>query len=267
MLPRRSMIAFTLPCANRFKRFVGELTATFAGIHTAVVSTAGELDLISCTDPWAALADKHGIRVSGLASEQLLISSSRLGLVSLYSGFDFFMQGLRSDWQHLTKQTWQRRQEDTPFDEIFRHCSPDAKGALKARMGPDREVGLEYYRKARHAIVHPGKRASRSVAECFLDHKEQLATLRSRYGMRTAPNDMSSISFHDVKLLARVSLDIVPAITEYFDPGDQALLSVAPVERWKHLKRDRFERRIAGWLRTEYGLDPERATLISQSAH
>ena len=89
--------------------------------------------------------------------------------------------------------------------------------------------------------------------------------------MQSAPNSPSEISFHDVKLLCRLLLDMTSTIGEAYDPGNEALAKIVPTKNFKKYgaNKDRVNNAIVGYLKTEYGLTNDRATEISEliSAH
>jgi hypothetical protein len=80
--------------------------------------------------------------------------------------------------------------------------------------------------------------------------------------MVSAPNNFDQINFHDVKLFARVLLDILPKFDEALDPGDQKLKELLPLHCWSTLKGNRKENAIVGYLTNHFGISKERAINI-----
>lgn len=263
MPPHFAKASFSLSSYRHLRRFIGELTATAAGNEIAVRSTSDFLAEASSGD-WEFLGKCLNIKVGGLESPRLMISCSRLHVVSLYSGWDGFIRSLRSEYQKLFGMDWRHSEGDTPFDEIYRH-SPVFVEDLKQRINPNRQITIEYYRKVRNAIVHPAASTASEAEAHFRTHTDAFAEVRKQYGMHSPPREHNSMTFFDVKMLARLLLDVGRAVSESFDPGDARLLEIIPLPRWGRLRghdEEGYRNRILGYLRTEFGLATERACKI-----
>lgn len=79
-----------------FKTFVGELTAVAAGIFVGLQEAIPVIQQSEDSDPWKVAAERHDIIVNGLSSKRVVDSSVRLNLVSIYSGFDLFINNIRT---------------------------------------------------------------------------------------------------------------------------------------------------------------------------
>lgn len=96
-----------------------------------------------------------------------------------------------------------------------------------------------------------------------MSNSELLGQVRSEYGMQSAPNKLDGVTYHDIKLLARIALDLTKAIDADLDPGDdrfRELLKARPVDKTKSSERNHHA--LMGWLRTAHGLSAERADRI-----
>ena len=82
--------------------------------------------------------------------------------------------------------------------------------------------------------------------------------------MLSPPNKYNCLTIHDVKLFARLVLDVGAVISRFFDPGDDQLIETVPLNLWAHIKHDkqRYRNKILGYLRTEFGLEANRAEKI-----
>jgi hypothetical protein len=256
------MQTYSSAACRSFKTFIGELTAVAAGVYVGIQEVVPLVETFDSKDPWKVAARKHGVIVDALKSEQVVKSSVRLNLVSLYSGFDLFMADIRSGFHYLQGREWIQHDGDTPFDALARNTSSTPNLHLE-RLGSHRIATMEHYRLVRNAIAHPRPEALTASQKFFATNAEFLATVRTGYGMQSAPNEINLLTFHDIKLLARVALDLTKAIDTDFDPGDQRLgqlLATKAVNRTKSPERNRNA--LIGWLRTEHGVSVERAERI-----
>ena len=252
------MSKFTTHCFRDFKKFIGELTATSAGIHVAIkyMDDVG-LDLEN-SDPWAEVAKRYQIKVDGLQSKRVLSSAARLNIVNVYSGFDLYLSSFRKVFFELREKEWTSDRKDTPFDEFHRNISLKDIKKLDGIVQCQIDL-IDYYRLARNAIVHPSKDNEKSVYKHFQDHSSSLFGVRSHYGMTGAPNSYENLDFHDVKIFARTLLDLLPEFDETLDPGDEKLKSLIPYENWPNYNESRKYNAALGFLKNEYGIDHGRA--------
>ena len=255
------MSKFSTQCFRGFKKFIGELTATSAGIHVAVRYTSdggGDLD---AEDPWAEIAKRYEVKVDGLQSKRILSSAARLNIVSVYSGFDLYLSTFRKVFFELQGKEWSSERKDTPFEEFQRNIPlKDIKN--RNAIVPCQLDLIDYYRLARNAIVHPSKENEQSVRKYFETHSKSLVSVKSHYGMTGAPNCYEELDFHDVKLFARTLLDLLPEFDANLDPGDKKLKSLIPYENWSKYNESRKINSALGFLKNEYGIDHNRALKI-----
>jgi hypothetical protein len=256
------MQTYSSAASRSFKTFVGELTAVAAGVYVGIQEVLPLVEEYDSKDPWKVAARRHGVIVDALTSVQVVQSSVRLNLVSLYSGFDLFMADVRSGFHCLHGREWIQHDGDTPFDALARNTSSTPNLHLE-RLGSHRIAAMDHYRLVRNAIAHPRLEAITASQKFFSTNAKLLTTIRTEYGMQSAPNEINLLTFHDIKLLARVALDVTKAIDADFDPGDQRLgqlLATKSIDRTK--SRERNRNALIGWLRTEHGVSAERAERI-----
>lgn len=254
--------AYSSAACRSFKTFIGELTAVAAGVYVGIQEVLPLVQELDPKDPWKVAAKKHGVIVDGLKSEQVVLSSVRLNLVSLYSGFDLFMADVRTGFHSLQGREWVQHDGDTPFAALARNTSSTSSAHLE-RLGAHRIAAMDHYRLVRNAIAHPRPEALAASKQFFATKADLLDKVRRDYGMQTAPNEIDRLTFHDIKLLARVALDLTAAIDADLDPGDERLgqlLAAKAVDKTKSPERRRNA--LMGWLRTEHGISAERAERI-----
>jgi hypothetical protein len=259
------MEAYSSAASRSFKTFIGELTAVAAGVYVGIQEVVPRIEELATEDPWKVAAQKHGVIVNSLKSEQVVQSSVRLNVVSLYSGFDLFMADIRSDFHRLHGREWVQHDGDTPFEALARN-TVSSMGVHLERLGVNRIAAMNHYRLVRNAIAHPRPEALAASKKFFDDNGKLLDNVRDEYGMRSAPSELAALTFHDIKLLARVALDVTKAVDVDFDPGDERLrrlVASRPRDRAKSPERQRNA--LTGWLRTEHGLSVERARRILEA--
>lgn len=243
------MTGFSTHCFRDFKRFIGELTAASAGIHSAILNMGENIKDAESKDAWAEVAKQYEIKVDGLKFENVLESSSRLNIVSVYSGFDLFLSSVRKELFQLTKVEWKAKDSDTPFTEFRNNLTFEETGLTSYQI-----AAIDYYRLARNAIVHPSQGNIDSASKFYRDNESDISCLRNHYKMRSAPNSFEELNFHDVKLISRTLLDLLPKIDSSLDPGDERLCQLIPFEQWKRYSRERQRNSAIGFLKNK-GLD------------
>lgn len=255
------MSKFSTHCFRDFKRFIGELTATSAGIHVAIKYTDDVGLDMDKDDPWAEVAKRYEIKVNGLQSQRVLSSAARLNIVSVYSGFDLYLSSFRKAFYDLQGKEWSSDRRDTPFDEFQKNISLNDIKNLSDIIQYQLDL-IDYYRLARNAIVHPSKENKKSVCKHFKDHSNSLFSVKSHYSMTGAPNSYEELDFHDVKLFARTLLDILPEFDATLDPGDEKLKLLIPYKNWLSYNDSRRNNAALGFLKNEYGIDHSRALKV-----
>lgn len=254
------MTKFSTHCFRDFKKFIGELTANAAGIYVAA-QFAGENLSKDENDPWSVLAKTYGVKVDGIKTAQILRSSSRLNMVSIYSGFDLYLSSFRKEYNSLSKKSWAKEDKEGPFDEIRNNFTATKVWSIHSVAKEMLEV-LDYYRLFRNSVAHPSEKDEKSAIEAYKSSEKSRVAVSHYYKMKTAPNAPEDINFHDVKLFSRILLDLLPKLDELLDPGDESLLSLVPTENWSLLSKKRQKNARIGYLVNKYGLERERAEKI-----
>lgn len=254
---------FTLAAYRGVKTAVGEATAVAAASMAAILHTCDLADSLPTRDPWAEIAAPYQIKIDGVKSETVKSGVARGNLVGLYSCFDGFLRSVRKEWYRLSGNEWKKNDDDKPFAEFHRNC-PGGHARFDAIVGAELQTGMEHYRQIRNAIVHPDEPTRESSKKFFLENSGQLRELGESLGFREAPHALQSVDFHDIKLLTQLVLRSSRLISCAFDPGDLAIWeSISPKLRngGQGSPQRRFWR-LAGILRTKYGLSAERAKRI-----
>lgn len=253
---------FSTAAFRSFKKFVGELTAVAAGMYVGIQEVIPLIDGLDVSDPWESVAKKHNVKLCGLKSERVLSSTIRLNLVSLYSGIDLFLLDIRNQFHHLHGKPWIQYDGDTQFMALSRN-TPSGKIAHESRLGLNRIIAMDYYRLIRNSIAHPSDAAKTAVEKFYSENQQSLIRVSESYGMKSVPSRISSLSFHDIKFLARLALDLASAVDMDFDPGDEKLYGLVP-EKFQGLAKsmERLHNARKGWLSVTYGIQSDRADRI-----
>ena len=254
------MTEFSTKCIRDFKQFIGELTATSAGIHVALQFATSNLPENEI-DPWEKIAEQFNVHLSGIDSERIFKSAARLNIVNVYSGFDLYLFSYRKEFTRLMKSEWKCKEGDSPFDE-FKNNISIVKIKNKHIVLSEQIQLVQYYRLVRNAIVHPAEKTKQSCRKYYQDNNHNLNRIQTHYKMLSAPNSLDEINFHDVKLFARVLLDILPSFDEALDPGDELLKELLPVQSQTNLKASRSSNAAIGFLTNEFGISLDRAKRI-----
>jgi hypothetical protein len=253
---------FSTAAFRSFKKFIGELTAVAAGTYVGLQEVSASINGLGLADPWEAVAKKHGVKLCGLKTEYVLRSTIRLNLVSLYSGIDLFFSDTRSQFHVLHGKVWVQHDGDTPFMALARNTA-SSKKLHESRLGLERIISLDYYRLVRNFIAHPSDAAESAAKQFYLENRELLISTAIAYGMKSVPRPLDDLSFHDIKYLARLSLDLAAAVDKDLDPGDDRLAVLVPTAILRLPKsQERLHNARKGWLSVTFGIRSDRAERI-----
>ena len=258
------MKEFQTAAFRHFKVFVGELTAYAAGSYVSVSEVAKTLENLHGEDGWRSISEAHSIHIQGLKSEALKKSVTRMGIICAYSGFDAFLFALKKQNKLLNGISWDKHKGDTIRDTCLRNLASPNTGNTINRIKAE-IICMEYYRKARNHFVHPEQSIDDKAFEYYKNNREELDEVRSKYKMQTSPNSINDLSYHDVKLIARVALTVSKTLDNLLDPGDQRLSELVPKKVYKGSKSEsRNTNGIIGFLRTEYSIGVDRSKDIAK---
>lgn len=250
---------------RRLKLFIGEATAHAAGSYIAISEVERMHNVDDDFDPWAVTGEKHSVKVNGLRSGSLLISTIRLSIVGIYSGFDSYVDSLKQELSELNNKNWVQHNGESKIDGVRRNLMINEETGL-ACVEPELAC-LDYYRLIRNAVAHWSDKGFADASDHYDSRKAYLDRFRSAYGFSEAPNRPSELTYHDIKALARCVLGVGKAIDSQLDPGDERLAELIPKKhRNAPLKEDRLNNAAKGWLRNTYGVSEKRAIDIIRIA-
>jgi len=238
---------FSTAAFRLFKKFVGEAVA--ASTYVGLQEVSASIDGLGLADSWKTVAKKHGVKLCGLKTECVLRSTIRLNLVSLYSGIDLFFSDTRSQFHALHGKVWVQHDGDAPFMALARNTASNKK-LHESRLGLERITSLDYYRLVRNSIALPSNEAESAAKQFYLENRELLISTAIAYGMKSVPRPLDDLSFHDIKYLARLYLDLAAAVDKALDPRDDRLAVLVPttILRLPKSKERLHNARKAGFL-------------------
>ena len=236
------------PSYREFKKFVGELTGEASACHVAL------LYLSKLAEPfeWTVKAREQGIKLDGIENDVILKSQVKLSIVSLYSGFDIFIQKITTESKEFGL-AWIKKEKVSPLVKVSANFTAVPKNKTELRQLHD---CIDYYRLLRNYIVHPSDGNKDDVCEFYEAKKQSIDSVREKYNSSGAPSHPDLVSFYDVKFLCRILLDASEEIAQLLKPTEEQLYKVIPFEQWSKFKGNEksTKRAATNYLITEYGL-------------
>ncbi len=190
------------PSVRNFKTFIGELTAEAAACYVSIVeSTRREAEE---DNYWTSKAHGLGIKLEGVKSDMVASSQIRLSIVSIYSGFDLFTEEITSECKEFGF-TWQTIEKVSPLVVLEKNFTTAPSNKTRLRQIFD---VVDYYRILRNSIAHPSHANKLNALQFYKSKSESINIVRTEYKMISAPNSPDGISFHDIKFLCRLMIDL-----------------------------------------------------------
>lgn len=247
------------PSVRNFKSFVGELTAEAASTYLSVLEIIAN-ESSDENSYWEDIAKKHGVVLSGVKGENILRSQVRLSIVSIYSGFEIFVEEIINESKEYGF-SWTQPDKVSPLAVLQKNFVRDPTNKTHLRQLFD---CIDYYRYLRISIAHPSNLNKEKAESFYKAQRDSLDAIRRLYGTQTAPNAPLSISFHDVKFLCRILIDATEEIANCLEPNDKQYFASIPFDKWtKYGNNAEAKKRSAKtFLRTEYGILFDKANEI-----
>ncbi|ALG69225.1 hypothetical protein [Beggiatoa leptomitoformis] len=246
------------PSVRNFKSFIGELTAEAAATHVSLLeSQKMERKQV---DYWTSKASEVGIVLNGITSDRILNSQIRLSIVSIYSGFDVFLDEVENEFKRFDLK-WMKPDKVSPLEVLEKNYirGPDNKKNFRYESN-----AVDYLRLLRNSIAHPNKKNKDEAENFYKSRRESIDFVREKYNMLSAPNNPSSISFHDIKFWCRLLLDFSESIALLLEPDDERIYSKVPFDSWKKYGKnhDKLKKVAISYIHSEYSYSLEKAKEI-----
>jgi hypothetical protein len=220
------------PSVRNFKLFIGELTAEAAAVHVSLL----ESQKCECTDEkyWSHKAEEAGIKLDGIVSSRILDSQTRLSIVSIYSGFDLFLEEVESECKLFGFERI-KQEKVSPLEVLEKNFTglPDNKTHFRYETD-----SVNYFRLLRNSIAHPSDENKRKAVEFYKSKKESIDYIRNKYKMVSAPNEPGSVLFHDIKFWCQFLLDYTETIARLLEPTENMIYSKVPFDQWRKYGKD-----------------------------
>jgi hypothetical protein len=246
------------PSVRNFKVFIGELTAEAAAVHVSLLESQRiERDQ---KDYWRNKALDSGIVLNGINSERILNSQIRMSVVSIYSGFDVFLEEVENEFKGFGL-SWDKPEKVSPLRVLEKNYIREPDNKTHFRYESD---AVDYFRLLRNSIAHPSQ-GNEKIAKGFYESRvESLDFVRKKYAMVSAPNEPERISFHDIKFWCQLLLNFAETIIQRLEPEERMIYSKVPFDSWKQYGKDheKLKKVAINYIHSEYSYSLERAKEI-----
>jgi hypothetical protein len=205
------------PSVRNFKLFIGELTAEAAAGHVSLLESMK----FEADEPnyWSQKANEAGIRLDGIKSDRILKSQIRISVVSIYSGFDVFLEEIEAEYTAFGLE-WVKPDKVSPMVVLEKNLKKTAENKTHFRYETD---VIDYFRLLRNSIAHPSEENKRKASDFYKSKSESIGYIKSKYKMLSAPNEPSEIMFHDLKLMCQLLLDFSESVAQLLEPEESQI--------------------------------------------
>lgn len=252
------MSMYRPPSVRNFKLFIGELTAEAAAVHISLLDSQ-EREAAQ-KDYWQRKASDAGIVLNGITSKRILNSQIRLSIVSIYSGFDVFLEEVEDEFKKFGYK-WVTPEKVSPLVVLEKNYIGPPKNKTHFRFESD---AVDYFRLLRNSIVHPSEENKNSANDFYRSRSDSIDFVRNKYNMVSAPNHPSRLSFHDIKLWCQFLLEFTEKIALLLEPEESKIYSKVPYDNWKKYGKDheKLKKVAINYIHSEYSYSLDRARVI-----
>lgn len=243
---------------RNFKLFIGELTAEAAAAHVSLLeSQKSEREE---KNYWNRKAKDAGIKLDGITSDRILDSQIRLSIVSIYSGFDLFLEEVETEFKQFGLK-WEKPDKVPPLEVLEKNFTKQPDDKTYFRYKTD---AIDYFRVLRNSIAHPSEENKSKAIDFYKSRSKSLGHIRDEYNMVSAPNEPGSISFHDIKFWCQLLLDFTESVARLLEPEERMIYSKVPFEKWKKYGKnhEKLKKAAKNYIHSEYSYSLNRANEI-----
>lgn len=245
------------PLAHRYRprsyreleTYLGASDATVEWLEVAVRHLAHEHTLGGASR-LEQLATELGVKVNAIPVERLAARTRSVELLTVAPYVEVFLTEFRREHPRVIRTR--------NGDEDLLSYTLDSFGISRQSVGEFEYEVVQYYRLVRNHLMHRIKSAQRQ--EELTIAAELRARRPERYARLDAPNPIERLLFDDFLLFTRTLKLLAQALCNATAPSTGELISaVAANKKFVSGLRDRSQnperirRRLASYLRTEYG--------------
>jgi hypothetical protein len=258
-------MSFSFPSCRNLCRYLGETDALVELTELACRSfqdaARRSLDASAFID---SESERFGIRVNLSEAELLSRHLARNYIVTVYQSAECFLHDFRKEHRALYRKDWIGDAEDAdPLTVTLKNLSA---ASPEVAIGQDLITRFQYYRIVRNWVVHMKESdASKPLAKFaeivpYLPERQQL---KNRLPTTNRPDELT---FDDFICFSRVTKLIAERLCSLEKPSGSHWLTQFPIARFKRFmtKPERMQNSIAGYLRTEFGMDARDAGWIAE---
>lgn len=258
-------MSFTFPSYRNLYRYLGETDALVELTELACRSFQDAARRSPDASAFiASESERFGIRVNLSEVELLSRHLARNYIVTVYQSAERFLHEFRKEHRALYRRDWSGVTEDAdPLTVALKNLSSVSP---EADIGEDLITRFQYYRIVRNWVVHT-RGSDSSKPQGKFDEIVPYASERQRLKCPLPPtNRPDALTFDDFICFSRVTKLIAEKICTIEKPPDNHWLAAFPMARFKRFrtKPGRMKNAIAGYLRTEFGMDSETARWIAE---
>jgi hypothetical protein len=283
---------FRFKAEARLRQYLGEYDALVELNELAVryfVDSAQKTgDVRSFVDNASA---SHGVRVNADSLDDLRLNTAKTHILVVYQSADQFLAEFEREHCWLHQRAWkgQGKEKKSPLERVLEEVA-GSYGEGQRVIGKAQESVFEYYRQVRNLITHRDDPTSEEAEDNLADsedvgkrtkqlesmhkglHNRFLDEIKETFGLEGVPHRFNELTFDDFILYSRNLKLIAERLSLCGRPRDPALLSAIDESIQRFLRHDRnnlprVQRRIAGKLKTRFGLDQEEALRIASGWH
>lgn len=261
-------MSFSFPSYRNLYRYLGETDALVELTELACRSFQDAARRSPDASAFiAAESERIGIRVNLSEAELLSRHLARNYIVTVYQSAECFLHEFRKEHRALYRKDWIGDAEDTdPLTVTLQNLS---SANPEAAIGQDLITRFQYYRIVRNWVVHTKESdPSRPLAK-FAEIVPYLLERQRLTSPLPPTNSPYALTFDDFICFSRVTKLIAEKICSMEKPPDNHWLAAFPMARFKRFmtKPERMQNSIAGYLRTEFGMDSANARWIAEELY
>ena len=261
-------MSFSFPSYRNLYRYLGETDALVELTELACRSFQDAARKSPDASSYiASESERFGIRVNLSEAELLSRHLARSYIVTVYQSAECFLHDFRKEHRALYRKDWIGDAEDAdPLTVTLRNLST---ANPEDAIGQDLITRFQYYRIVRNWIVHTKESDPSKPLAKFAEIAPYTPERQELKKPLPATNRPDELTFEDFICFSRVTKLIAEKLCSLEKPSDSHWFTNFPIARFKRFmtKPERMQNSIAGYLRTEFGMDAREAGWIAEELY